>query len=174
MHAIGGTTCVASALRIRCIPPRSASRKASVQSGYTRQGMHHRSLKCTFVLALPIQCSTCASELLRRLPEQAPDPPPQALTLALEARDRAIEFGAALPFSRLAGLEDSRPSAEQRVCLFDLQGERLRLAEHVAPERGSGRKFAPAFSNNEGSHQSSLGLFLTEGVFVGGDTVFSP
>ena len=45
--------------------------------------------------------------------------------------------------------------------MFDLKRKALLFAEHVAHGRGSGENHATAFSNRDGSHQSSLGLFLT-------------
>jgi hypothetical protein len=169
MRAISGNTCGGSTGRIRHIPSRPASRKAPARSGYTRRVMYRRSLNCTFLLALLIPGSAYASDLLKHLLEQAPDAPPQVLTLALEARDCATELGAAPPSSRLAVLDYSRPSTERRLWLFDLQNERLLHAEYVAHGRNSGENFAHAFSNDEGSHQSSLGLFLTEGTYNGGN-----
>lgn len=54
--------------------------------------------------------------------------------------------------------------------MFDLQATpRLLYAEHVAHGRGSGANQASAFSNIEGSHQSSLGLFRTAETYHGGN-----
>ena len=54
--------------------------------------------------------------------------------------------------------------------VFDLQAKpRLLYAEHVAHGRGSGANRAQAFSNIEGSHQSSLGLFRTAETYHGGN-----
>ncbi|HQW80453.1 MAG TPA: murein L,D-transpeptidase catalytic domain family protein [Pseudomonadota bacterium] len=127
-----------------------------------------------FPTCWPLVCallpfSACASALLDRLLEQAPDVPPQVLTLALEARDCAAEIGAAPPTSRLAVVDYSRPSTERRLWLFDLPTQRLLHAEYVAHGRGSGENLAHAFSNVEGSHQSSLGLFLTDDTYTGGN-----
>lgn len=135
---------------------------------YTARTMVHPFRNCV-LLALLLPCAAQASNLLDRLLEQAPDVPPQALTLALEARDCAAELGAAPRSTRLAVLDYSLPSTERRLWLFDLQSQRLLLAEYVAHGRGSGGNLAHAFSNVEGSHQSSLGLFLTEGTYNGGN-----
>ncbi len=124
---------------------------------------------CWLLLCALLPFSACASELLDRLLEQAPDAPPQVVTLALEARDCAAELGAAPPASRLAVVDYSLPSTQRRLWLFDLQSKRLLHAEYVAHGRGSGGNFAHAFSNVEGSHQSSLGLFLTEDTYTGGN-----
>jgi hypothetical protein len=131
--------------------------------------MLFRFLNPALVLGLLVPFAAQASELLDRLLEQAPDAPPQVLTLALEARDCAAELGAAPASPRLAVVDYSRPSTERRLWLFDLQNPRLLYSEYVAHGRGSGENFAHAFSNVEGSHQSSLGLFLTEGTYIGGN-----
>ncbi|HMM67657.1 MAG TPA: murein L,D-transpeptidase catalytic domain family protein [Dokdonella sp.] len=131
--------------------------------------MARPTLNPALLLALLLPCAAQASSLLDRLLEQAPDAPPQVLTLALEARDCAAELGAAAPSARLAVVDYSRPSTERRLWLFDLQTQRLLHAEYVAHGRGSGENFAHAFSNVEGSHQSSLGLFRTEGTYIGGN-----
>ena len=125
--------------------------------------------KCWLLLCVLLPFRAYASELIDRLVELAPDAPPQVLTLALEARDCAAELGVAPSASRLAVVDYSRPSTERRLWLFDLQSERLLFSEYVAHGRGSGENFAHAFSNAEGSHQSSLGLFLTDETYIGGN-----
>lgn len=51
------------------------------------------------------------------------------------------------------------PSSQRRLWIFDLAGQRLLLHDLVAHGRESGEHLATRFSNAEGSHQSSLGLF---------------
>lgn len=128
-----------------------------------------RSSNSWLLICALLPFSACASELLDRLLEQAPDAPSQVVTLALEARDCAAELGAAPPASRLAVVDYSLPSTERRLWLFDLPTKRLLHAEYVAHGRGSGENLAHAFSNVEGSHQSSLGLFLTDETYMGGN-----
>lgn len=110
-----------------------------------------------------------AATLLDRLRAQAPEASPEALGRALEARDCAAISGAAPRAQRLAVIDYSLPSTEPRLWIFDLQRERLLYAEHVAHGRGSGEDLAEQFSNIEGSHQSSLGLFLTAETYQGGN-----
>lgn len=121
------------------------------------------------LLCVLVPLKLSASELLDRLLEQAPDAPAQVVTLALEARDCAAELGAAPASPRLAVVDYSRPSTERRLWLFDLSTQRLLHSEYVAHGRGSGENFARTFSNVEGSHQSSLGLFLTDDTYNGGN-----
>lgn len=115
-------------------------------------------------LAAPAAADTA---LLGELRVQAPDADPKVLALALEARDCAKD--AAPDAERLAVIDYSRPSTEPRLWVFDLAARKLLFAEHVAHGRGSGENLATAFSNRNGSHQSSLGLFVTAETYQGGN-----
>lgn len=111
-----------------------------------------------------------ADTLVESLVALAPDVSVEALRHALEARDCAIAGGAAVAASRLAVIDYSRPSTERRLWVFELGATpRLLFAEHVAHGRGSGENLATAFSNVEGSHQTSLGLFRTAETYQGGN-----
>jgi len=107
--------------------------------------------------------------LLARLTAAAPDADPKVLALALKARGCAMAAEGADSAQRLAVIDYSRPSTETRLWVFDLKRKALLFAEHVAHGRGSGENLAQAFSNREGSHQSSLGLFRTAETYVGGN-----
>ena len=111
-----------------------------------------------------------SSSLLDSLVALAPDVSVEALQRALEARDCAVASGAALGSARLAVIDYSRPSTERRLWVFDLAAKpQLLFSEHVAHGRGSGENHARAFSNVEGSHQTSLGLFRTAETYQGGN-----
>jgi hypothetical protein len=66
-------------------------------------------------------------------------------------------------------IDYAQPSTEQRLWVFEFKPLRLLHHEHVAHGRGSGENFAQRFSNVEGSHQSSLGLFRTAETYQGGN-----
>lgn len=51
--------------------------------------------------------------------------------------------------------------------MFDLNRETILRRELVAHGKGSGDALATAFSNRDGSHMSSLGLFLTGDTYIG-------
>lgn len=104
--------------------------------------------------------------LLRRLAAQAPDLDPRVLRTALSAMECAIAGGAD-PAKRLAVIDFSLPSTEQRLWIFDLLEQRLVLQDLVAHGQGSGDNLASRFSNVEGSHQSSIGLFRTQESYFG-------
>lgn len=118
------------------------------------------------VLAVTSAAVATAAQLarLRRL---APDADPGVLALALEARACALRGGAR--GDRLAVIDYSRPSTQRRLWVFDLARDALLHEEYVAHGRGSGENFATAFSNRDGSHQSSLGLFATAETYAGGN-----
>ncbi|MGV8942776.1 murein L,D-transpeptidase catalytic domain family protein [Thermomonas sp.] len=104
---------------------------------------------------------------LQRLSVLAPDADPGVLALALEARSCAVRNGDADAEARLAVIDYSRPSTERRLWVFDMSQERLLHQEYVAHGSGSGDNFAKHFSNNEGSYQTSLGLFRTAETYTG-------
>lgn len=105
-----------------------------------------------------------------RLAALAPGASEEVIELALRARDCAIGSGDATgKGERLAVIDYSKPSTQKRMWVFDLRDDRLLYAEHVAHGQGSGANFARAFSNREGSHQTSLGLFRTAETYMGGN-----
>ena len=114
----------------------------------------------------PVQAG---DRLVERLAQLAPDADPGVLALAIEARACAARSGDAPGSARLAVIDYTRPSTQQRLWVFDLERETLLYTEHVAHGRGSGENFATAFSNRDESHQTSLGLFATADTYVGGN-----
>lgn len=104
--------------------------------------------------------------LLARLGKLAPDLDSAVLGRALAAMDCAVKHGSA-PAARLAVIDFSLPSSEPRLWIFDLQAQSLLLEDLVAHGKGSGDNFAKAFSNVEGSNQSSIGLFRTQESYMG-------
>lgn len=110
-----------------------------------------------------------ATSLVDQLAALAPAADSALLARALVARDCAIARGLASPGERLAVIDYARPSTEPRLWVFDLAGPSLLFIEHVAHGQGSGENLAQHFSNREGSHQSSLGLFRTGETYDGGN-----
>ena len=105
-------------------------------------------------------------QLASSLATQAPDLNPQVLLTAVSAMQCAVSSGAE-PADRLAVIDFSLPSSEQRLWIFDLQTRTLLLQDLVAHGQGSGGNLASSFSNVEGSHQSSIGLFRTQESYFG-------
>lgn len=104
--------------------------------------------------------------LFEQLSRAAPDLPRQVLSNALGAMQCAVNNGARRA-DRLAVIDYSMPSTQRRLWVFDLQRPRLLLQELVAHGRGSGENLARRFSNVEGSHQSSIGLFRAAETYSG-------
>ena len=107
--------------------------------------------------------------LLQRLVKAAPKADPEVLALALEARTCAGRTGTGADATRLAVIDYSKPSTERRLWVFDLRNANLLYDEYVAHGRGSGENMATSFSNTDGSHQTSLGLFTTAETYMGGN-----
>ncbi|MGH8171955.1 MAG: murein L,D-transpeptidase catalytic domain family protein [Rhodanobacteraceae bacterium] len=97
----------------------------------------------------------------------APDADPEVLSLAIAAMKCAQSDGVGVGAARLAVIDYSRPSLQPRLWVFDLAADKLVFEEVVAHGRGSGDDVPTQFSNREGSHESSIGLFVTADTYSG-------
>jgi hypothetical protein len=127
-------------------------------------------MRILLALAIGLLASTVAladdTALIRQL---APSINPAAVTEAVAAMKCAQSNGVGESASRLAIIDYTIPSREQRLWVVDLQHRKLLFKEHVAHGKGSGEDIPNAFSNRNGSHQTSLGLFLTDTTYEGGN-----
>ena len=89
------------------------------------------------------------------------------LSLALKAMHCAQRHGTGVDATRLAVIDYSRSSLKPRLWIFDLSSQQLLYQEVVAHGQGSGDDLPSRFSNSDGSHQSSLGLFYTGTTYQG-------
>lgn len=87
--------------------------------------------------------------------------------LALGAATCAVRSGAARSPKTLTVIDYSRPSSQERLWVFDLTTRELIYEELVAHGQGTGANLATKFSNDNESHQTSLGLFVTDTTYVG-------
>lgn len=87
--------------------------------------------------------------------------------LAFSAATCAVRAGTAPAPATLTVIDYSKPSTEKRLWVFDMRSRELLYEELVAHGQGTGEAFATTFSNDPGTHQSSLGLFLTEDTYFG-------
>jgi hypothetical protein len=92
---------------------------------------------------------------------------PQILDLASGAATCAQSRGLVDAPNTLTIIDYSMPSTEARLWVLDLRTGRSLYQEIVAHGRGSGGNLATMFSNAADSHQTSLGLFVTEDTYVG-------
>ena len=87
--------------------------------------------------------------------------------LALGAATCAVRAGAVDAPRTLTVIDYSKPSSEKRLWVYDLATRELLYEELVAHGQGTGANIASKFSNNNESHQTSLGLFVTDTTYVG-------
>lgn len=69
----------------------------------------------------------------------------------------------------LTVIDYSKPSSEKRLWVFDVKHGRTLMNTWVTHGKNSGGTFAKNFSNKDGSLKSSLGLFVTEDPYIGGN-----
>jgi hypothetical protein len=101
--------------------------------------------------------------------ERIPVPPGLSkgtFDLALRALRRAVANGQAAART-LTIIDYSLPSTARRLWVLDLASGKVLFNELVAHGRRTGENQARAFSNTPGSHQSSLGAFVTGATYSG-------
>jgi hypothetical protein len=64
-------------------------------------------------------------------------------------------------------IDYNKPSREKRMWIVDLLSRQLLINTWVAHGVGSGEDMATRFSNDNDSHASSLGFYLTDNVYMG-------
>lgn len=99
----------------------------------------------------------------------APKIKPGVIQEAVSAMNCARKNGVGVNASRLAIIDYTIPSRLPRLWVLDLKQQKLLFEEHVAHGQGSGLDVPTAFSDRDGSHQTSLGLFLTDTTYQGGN-----
>ncbi|HND28883.1 MAG TPA: murein L,D-transpeptidase catalytic domain family protein [Myxococcota bacterium] len=104
-----------------------------------------------------------------RLEQESPDLSPRVLDAALSsmscARKEGLVKGAGERW--LTIIDYSLPSTEPRLWVLDLEKGSVAFRERVAHGKNTGGNQALFFSNEDGSHQSSIGLFRTAETYVG-------
>jgi hypothetical protein len=92
---------------------------------------------------------------------------PAVLRLALAASQCATASGTVRNPETLTIIDYSKASVEPRLWVLDLQSRTLLYEELVSHGRGSGENLATRFSNTPNSHQTSIGLYVTDQPYVG-------
>jgi len=129
-----------------------------------------RASTLTLIVCLLSSCATAPPP--RPLPPPAPIetadawPRREVLDLAIQAY-RCGEREGRFERPVLTVIDYSLPSGKPRLWVIDVQHKQVLHHELVAHGEGSGDTMAVAFSNEMGSHQSSLGLFRTDEVYTG-------
>ncbi len=89
------------------------------------------------------------------------------LELAFSAASCAVRAGDVQAPATLTVIDYSKPSTEKRLWVIDMRTRAVLYEELVAHGQGTGDSMATSFSNEPETHKSSLGLFVTEGTYVG-------
>ncbi len=91
---------------------------------------------------------------------------PKVANLAMHAYTRAMIEGDVK--SHVVTIIDySLPSDQKRMWVVDLNKHKLTHYTYVAHGKSTGERYAAAFSNKNGSHQTSLGVFTTQQTYNG-------
>lgn len=106
---------------------------------------------------------------LDRLAANAPGLKRDVLRLALVARDAAAKEGLAKKDELLTVIDYSLPSTVKRLWVFDVKSGDVLFNELVAHGKNTGDNYARRFSNDDGSLETSLGLFRTASTYIGGN-----
>jgi hypothetical protein len=122
-----------------------------------------------FAATLAVAVPTANAIEIEKLIGLAPGLSAAAIREALAAVDCAKAKGIAPDAERLAIVDYTRPSLEPRLWIFDLAAKKVLFEEFVAHGRGSGDDVATSFSNRPRSYKTSLGLFLTDETYEGGN-----
>ena len=99
--------------------------------------------------------------------KNAGGPAPEALAAAMSAYERASHSGVIVNSHLLTLIDYTKPSIVPRLWVIDVTTGDVLYHELVAHGRASGDNMATSFSNDDDSHMSSLGLFITGDAYVG-------
>lgn len=122
--------------------------------------------------SLLLLASACAMPNADLTPGALPsEAPPQGISAevwnhAVAAHRMAIISGETI--SQLVTIIDyTRPSTDPRLWVVDVGTHEVLANDYVAHGEGSGGLWATQFSNRDGTHQSSLGTFITTTTYRG-------
>ena len=119
------------------------------------------------VLLLSAALGTLPAPPRVSLEAQVPETSHAALAAGLTAWQNAVRSGTVRRTDVLTVIDYSRPSTEPRLFVLDVASGRVRYAERVAHGRGSGENATERFSNRDGSHMTSLGVFRAGESYLG-------
>lgn len=91
----------------------------------------------------------------------------QAVQMALTGYQKLRSLGKLANIQYLTIADFSKPSNEERLFIIDMNIMQVVVKSLVAHGRNSGTKMATQFSNRYASFQSSLGFYITGGIYKG-------
>lgn len=122
----------------------------------------------TWLLAVGVMLASQAKAgEVALISQLAPKIRPEVVEEAVSATKCAQSRGIGVDAQRLAIIDYTIPSREQRLWVVDIQAQKLLFKEHVAHGQKSGADTPTEFSDRNGSHQTSLGLFFTDTTYQG-------
>jgi hypothetical protein len=93
----------------------------------------------------------------------------QAFDYAREGFNKLVEQGKLLNDSIISICDFSLQSNQKRLFVLDLKNYKVLFNTYVAHGQNTGREFATSFSNQNESHKSSPGFYVTMGTYEGGN-----
>lgn len=116
----------------------------------------------------PAPCNVASADgLINALAKQAPGLRSDVLKLAVKAASCATQKGLVRNHQLLTVIDYSLPSTQPRLFVFNLAQQKLLFRELVAHGKNSGEVATTRFSNDPGSLETSLGLFVTADTYNG-------
>lgn len=91
----------------------------------------------------------------------------QAFELALKGYNNLLRKRMIRHKNIITVVDFSKPSNEKRCFVIDLKKDKVMFQSLVAHGRNSGLEYATSFSNDNDSHKSSLGFYVTMGTYTG-------
>lgn len=116
----------------------------------------------------PIQSTRWLNKQMQIIKSEAGNIDDNVLRLSLVAYQKARQQGLDQK-QVLTVIDYSKPSSQKRMWVFDLKRNRMLYNTWVAHGKNSGGAMATSFSNNPGSLKSSIGVFITEHPYIGGN-----
>lgn len=91
----------------------------------------------------------------------------QAFEYAYQGYNALVQKKKIRPGGNLAICDFSQSSKKKRMYIVDMSAKEVVMNTYVAHGKKSGGEFATKFSNKPGSHQSSLGFYITNNTYYG-------
>jgi len=91
----------------------------------------------------------------------------QAFDLALKGFNHLVKKRLVRNKNIITVIDFSKPSNEKRLYVLDIKRNKILFQSLVAHGRNSGLEYATSFSNENDSHKSSLGFYITQKTYCG-------